>query len=90
MDNVVPDDPNKSYDMKMIIHNVSDRGEFFEIASDYSKNIIVGFGRIHGKTVGYLANQPSVLAGWLDNDSSMKGARFVRFCDWFNIPIITF
>ena len=90
LDNIVPDDPNKPYDMKLVIQNVSDRGQFFEIMADYAKNLIVGFGRIHGEVVGYLANQPGVQAGCLDTDSSVKGARFIRFCDAFNIPIITF
>lgn len=89
LDNIVPDDPNKPYDMKLVIKTICDRGSFFEIMKDYAKNIIVGFGRVKGSVVGFLCNQPQVLAGCLDCDSSMKGARFIRFCDCFNIPIIT-
>jgi propionyl-CoA carboxylase beta chain len=69
---------------------VLDKGDFFEVMSDYAKNIVVGFGRLDGKTVGIVGNQPTELAGCLDIDSSTKGARFVRFCDAFNIPIVTF
>jgi propionyl-CoA carboxylase beta chain len=89
LDNIVPDDPNKPYNMKLAIQTICDRGKFFEIMKDYAKNLIIGFGRIKGSVVGFLANQPQVLAGCLDSDSSMKGARFIRFCDCFNIPIIT-
>lgn len=89
LDNIVPDDPNKPYNMKLVIQTICDRGKFFEIMKDYAKNLIIGFGRIKGDVVGFLANQPQVLAGCLDSDSSTKGARFIRFCDCFNIPIIT-
>jgi acetyl-CoA carboxylase carboxyltransferase component len=90
LDEIIPDDPSKPYDMKEIIRLVVDHGEFFEIHEHYSPNIVVGFARLGGYTVGIVANQPAVLAGVLDNDASRKGARFVRFCDAFNIPIITF
>ena len=76
--------------MKELIEKVVDEGNFFEIKADYAQNIIVGFGRINGSTVGIVANQPTVLAGCLNIDASIKGARFVRFCDCFNIPIVTF
>jgi propionyl-CoA carboxylase beta chain len=90
LDTLVPSNPNKPYDMKELILKVVDDGDFFEIQPDYAKNIIVGFGRIEGSTVGFVANQPMVLAGCLDIDSAKKAARFVRFCDCFNIPIVTF
>ncbi|HEX2113873.1 MAG TPA: acyl-CoA carboxylase subunit beta [Alphaproteobacteria bacterium] len=90
LDTLVPSNPNKPYDMKELILKVVDDGDFFEIQPDYAKNIIVGFGRMEGSTVGFVANQPTVLAGCLDIDSAKKGARFVRFCDCFNIPIVTF
>jgi propionyl-CoA carboxylase beta subunit len=89
LDKLIPDNPNKSYDMKEIIHKVIDDGDFFEIQADYAQNIIIGFARMNGSTVGFVANQPLVLAGCLDIDSSRKAARFVRFCDCFNIPIVT-
>ena len=90
LDILVPANPNKPYDMKNLVEKVVDEGDFFELQPDYAKNIIIGFGRIEGSTVGIVANQPMVLAGCLDIDSSRKGARFVRFCDCFNIPIVTF
>ncbi|BAI80696.1 propionyl-CoA carboxylase, beta subunit [Deferribacter desulfuricans SSM1] len=90
LNDVVPTDPNKPYDMHDIIKLVVDDGNFFEIHEHYAKNLIVGFARLNGKTVGIVANQPAVLAGALDIDSSIKGARFVRFCDAFNIPLLTF
>jgi propionyl-CoA carboxylase beta chain len=90
LDKVVPDDPNKPYDMREIICTVVDNHNFFEVQPHYAKNIIVGFARIDGRSVGIVANQPEVLAGVLDINSSMKAARFVRFCDAFNIPLITF
>lgn len=90
LDTIVPDDPNKPYDMHEIISKVVDDHHFFEIQPYYAKNIIVGFARLGGKPVGIVANQPAVLAGVLDIDSSTKAARFVRFCDAFNIPLITF
>jgi propionyl-CoA carboxylase beta chain len=90
LDTLVPDNANKAYDMKELIIKTVDDCDFFEIQPDYAKNIIVGFGRIEGSTVGIVANQPLVLAGCLDIKSSIKAARFVRFCDAFNIPVITF
>jgi propionyl-CoA carboxylase beta chain len=90
LDTLVPDNPNKPYDMKELILKVVDEGDFFEIQEAYAKNIVTGFGRIEGRTVGVVANQPMVLAGVLDSDASRKAARFVRFCDAFNIPIVTF
>ncbi|HEX6959671.1 MAG TPA: acyl-CoA carboxylase subunit beta [Ferrovibrio sp.] len=90
LDTLVPPNPNKPYDMKELILKVVDDGDFFEIQPDFAKNIIVGLGRIAGATVGFVANQPMVLAGCLDIDSSRKAARFVRFCDCFNIPLVTF
>lgn len=73
-----------------MIQTVSDKGEFYEIMPAYAKNIIVGFGVVHGQTVGFVGNQPQVLAGCLDIDASVKGARFIRFCDSFNIPVVSF
>jgi acetyl-CoA carboxylase carboxyltransferase component len=90
LDDIVPEDPSKPYDMKEVIRLVMDGGEFFEIHEHYAPNILVGFARLGGYTVGVVANQPAVLAGVLDNDASRKGGRFVRFCDAFNIPIVTF
>ena len=87
---IIPDDPNKPYDMMEIISRTVDNGDFFEIHKGFAKNIIVGFARIGGKTVGIVANQPKVAAGVLDVDASDKAARFIRFCDAFNIPLITF
>jgi propionyl-CoA carboxylase beta chain len=87
---LVPVDPNKPYDMKELILSVVDNNNFLEIQPHYAQNIIVGFGRIGGRSVGFVANQPNVLAGVLDINSSVKAARFVRFCDAFNIPIVTF
>ncbi|MCA0450965.1 MAG: acyl-CoA carboxylase subunit beta [Proteobacteria bacterium] len=90
LDTLIPANPNKPYDMKEAILKVVDDGDFFEIQPDFAKNIIVGLGRIEGSTVGFVANQPMVLAGCLDIASSTKAARFVRFCDCYNIPIVTF
>lgn len=90
LDSIVPDDPNKPYDMKEIIAKVADENNFFEIMPHYAQNIIIGFARLGGKPVGIVANQPQHLAGVLDIESSMKAARFVRFCDSFNIPLVTF
>ncbi|MGB4466762.1 MAG: acyl-CoA carboxylase subunit beta [Azovibrio sp.] len=90
LDTLVPDNANQPYDMKELIIKVVDDCDFFEIQPDYAKNIITGFARMDGSTVGIVANQPLVLAGCLDIKSSIKAARFVRFCDAFNIPIITF
>jgi propionyl-CoA carboxylase beta chain len=89
LDTLVPDNPNQPYDMKELILKVADDGEFFELQPDYAKNIIIGFCRLDGQSVGVVANQPLVLAGCLDIKSSIKAARFVRFCDAFNIPVLT-
>ncbi|MBI4293408.1 MAG: acyl-CoA carboxylase subunit beta, partial [Betaproteobacteria bacterium] len=90
LDTLVPDSPNKPYDIKELIHKIVDEGDFFELQPDHAKNIVIGFARMSGSTVGIVANQPLVLAGCLDIRSSIKGARFVRFCDAFNIPVVTF
>ena len=90
LDTLVPPNPNKPYDIKELIEKVADEGDFYEIAPDYATNIVVGFGRLEGQTVGFVANQPLSLAGVLDIDASKKAARFVRFCDAFEIPLITF
>jgi propionyl-CoA carboxylase beta chain len=90
LDTLVPANPNTPYDMKELIQKVADEGDFFEIGKDFGKNILTGFGRMEGTTVGFVANQPMSLAGVLDIDASRKAARFVRFCDCFNIPIVTF
>ncbi len=89
LDTLVPDNPNTPYDIKELIFKVADEGDFYEIQQDFAKNIIIGFIRLEGQTVGVVANQPVVLAGCLDMDSSRKAARFVRFCDAFEIPILT-
>ena len=89
LDTLVPDNANKPYDIKELILKVADEGDFFEIQETHAKNIVTGFARIEGSTVGFVANQPLALAGVLDFDASRKGARFVRFCDCFNIPIVT-
>ncbi|MDW8326277.1 MAG: acyl-CoA carboxylase subunit beta, partial [Anaerolineales bacterium] len=90
LDTLVPDNPNKPYDMKEVIRLIVDNGEFFEIHENFATNIIVGFARLGGHSVGIVANQPAVLAGVLDIDASEKAARFIRFCDCFNIPLVTF
>ncbi len=90
LDTLIPPNPNTPYDMKELIEKVADEGDFFEISPQFGGNIICGFGRIEGATVGFVANQPMTLAGVLDIDASRKGARFVRFCDCFNIPVVTF
>ena len=90
LDRLIPDDPSKPYDMKDVIHKVVDQGEFYEIHSGYAMNIVVGFARLGGHSVGIVANQPAFLAGVLDINSSEKAARFIRFCDAFNIPVVTF
>ncbi len=90
LDTLVPANPNKPYDMKELIGKVVDDGDFFELQPNYAGNILIGFARMEGATIGVVANQPMVLAGCLDIDSARKGARFVRFCDCFNIPIVTF
>ncbi len=89
LDTLIPDNPNQPYDMKELIHKVADEGDFYEIQKDFAANIITGFIRLEGQTVGVVANQPMVLAGCLDIDSSRKAARFVRFCDAFEIPLLT-
>jgi propionyl-CoA carboxylase beta chain len=90
LDSLVPVHPNKPYDMREVLEKVLDEGDFFEIQPDFAGNILIGFGRVEGRTVGVVANQPMELAGCLDINSSRKAARFVRFCDCFNIPIVTF
>jgi propionyl-CoA carboxylase beta chain len=90
LDTVVPDNPNKPYDMRDVVSLIVDDGEFFEVHAHWAQNIICGFARLNGHPVGVVANQPQVLAGTLDITSSTKGARFVRFCDAFNIPLVTF
>jgi len=90
LNSIVPDEPNRPYDMQEIVKRVMDGGDFLEVHAHYAKNLIVGFARLDGRPVGIVGNQPNVLAGVLDNDSSIKGARFIRFCDAFNIPIVTF
>ncbi|MDD9921402.1 MAG: acyl-CoA carboxylase subunit beta, partial [Boseongicola sp.] len=89
LDTLIPDNPNQPYDMKELILKIADEGDFYEIQADFAGNIITGFVRLEGQTVGVVANQPMVLAGVLDIDSSRKAARFVRFCDAFEIPILT-
>lgn len=90
LNGIVPDSANKPYDIKDIIESIIDNGDFLEIQEHFAKNIVIGFGRINGATVGIIANQPKVMAGVIDVNSADKGARFVRFCDAFNIPVITF
>jgi propionyl-CoA carboxylase beta chain len=90
LDTLVPDNANKPYDIKELIHKVVDDGDFFELQPDYAANIVIGMARMEGQTVGIVANNPLVLAGCLDIKSSIKAARFVRFCDAFNIPVVTF
>jgi propionyl-CoA carboxylase beta chain len=90
LDALVPESPNQPYDMLDLIHSVADDGEFIEVHKHFARNIIVGFVRLAGRSVGVVANQPAHLAGTLDIDASVKGARFVRFCDAFNIPLVTF
>lgn len=87
---VIPDNPRSAYDIKEFVEAVVDDNYFFEVQKDYAANIVIGFGRLNGRSVGIVANQPKVLAGCLDNNTSMKAARFVRFCDAFNIPIVSF
>jgi acetyl-CoA carboxylase carboxyltransferase component len=89
LNQIIPDNPNKPYDIKEVIHGIVDNGDFFEIQSTYAPNIIIGFARFNGMSVGIVANQPKYLAGVLDINASRKGARFVRFCDAFNIPLVT-
>jgi propionyl-CoA carboxylase beta chain len=90
LDTVVPDAPNQPYDMLDVIHQIVDEGYFLEVHQHYARNILVGFARLGGRSIGVVANQPAHLAGTLDIDASVKGARFVRFCDAFNIPLVTF
>lgn len=89
LNEIIPDDPNQAYDMYKVIHAITDHGDFFEVQPKFAKNIITGFARFNGKSVGIVANQPSAYAGVLDVNASRKGARFVRFCDAFNIPIVS-
>jgi propionyl-CoA carboxylase beta chain len=90
LDTLIPASPNQPYDMANLIHAVTDEGRFLEVHQHYARNLIVGFARLGGRSVGIVANQPAHLAGTLDIDASVKGARFVRFCDAFNIPLVTF
>ncbi|KAB2962633.1 MAG: methylmalonyl-CoA carboxyltransferase [Thermoanaerobaculia bacterium] len=90
LDRLIPEDPNRPYDIKRLIEGVVDDGKFLEVHAQYAKNIVVGFARLANRSVGIVANQPAWLAGVLDIDASLKGARFVRFCDAFNIPLVTF
>src|SRR5205814_2467205 len=88
LDTLIPPDPSKPYDIKRLIEAVADDGRFLEVHAHFAANIVVGFARFAGRSVGMVANQPAVLAGCLDIDASAKGARFVRFCDAFNIPLV--
>jgi propionyl-CoA carboxylase beta chain len=90
LDSLAPEDSTKPYDITELIEKTVDEGDFFEIGAAFAQNVVVGFGRMEGRTVGFVANQPMVLAGTLDSDASRKAARFVRFCDCFNIPVVTF
>jgi acetyl-CoA carboxylase carboxyltransferase component len=90
LDGILPDNPNQPYNVKDVIHTVVDDGDFMEVHQAYGANLVVGFARFNGRPVGIVANQPIVMAGVLDNSASIKGARFVRFCDAFNIPLVTF
>jgi len=90
LDSIVPENPNKPYDIRDIVNRVVDEAHFFELQRDYGQNIVIGFARLDGRPIGIVANQPAYLAGVLDIDASIKGARFVRFCDCFNIPLVTF
>ena len=90
LNGMVPDDPHQPYDIRKIIREILDENFFFEVQSQYARNIVIGFGHLGGKSVGIIANQPDHLAGALDINASDKGARFVRFCDAFNIPLVTF
>lgn len=89
LNEIIPENPNKPYDVTDVIHSIADENEFFEIQRNYAKNIVIGFARFNGVSVGIVANQPNYLAGVLDINASIKAARFVRFCDAFNIPIVT-
>ncbi len=90
LDSIIPSDPDKPYDMREVLRSLLDEGDFLEVHALWAKNLLVGFGRLNGHVVGVVANQPNYLAGALDVDASIKGARFVRFCDCFNIPLVTF
>ncbi len=90
LDSIVPDDPSKPYDMRDVIALIVDDGEFFEVQEHFAQNIVIGFSRLDGYPIGIVGNQPKHLAGVLDIDSSEKAARFVRFCDAFNVPLLTF
>jgi len=90
LETLVPENNAKPYDMKQLIEKVVDEGDFFEIKENFAKNILVGFARFEGRSVGIVANQPMYIAGCLDINASVKAARFIRFCDAFNIPIVTF
>jgi propionyl-CoA carboxylase beta chain len=89
LDHIVPDEPNRPYDMREIILRLVDNGDFLEVMQNWAQNVLIGFARLDGRSVGIVANQPAVLAGVLDIDASVKAARFVRFCDAFNVPILT-
>jgi acetyl-CoA carboxylase carboxyltransferase component len=89
LNQIVPDNPNQSYDMKEVIASIVDNGDFFEPHEHFAQNMVVGFGRLNGRSIGIIANQPKVLAGCLDIDASDKATRFIRFCDAFNIPMLT-
>ncbi len=89
LNKIVPENPNQPYDMKDVINAIVDKGSFFEVHEEYAQNILVGFAHLGGRSIGIIGNQPAVMAGVLDSDSSMKGARFIRFCDAFNIPLLT-
>ncbi|MGD9337829.1 MAG: carboxyl transferase domain-containing protein, partial [Syntrophobacterales bacterium] len=89
LDGIIPDNPMASYEMKDVIRSIVDNGDFYEIHEHYAKNILVGFARLDGRTIGIIANQPTVLAGCLDVNSSDKATRFIRFCDCFNVPMLT-
>ena len=90
LNKIIPENPNQPYDMKDVINAIVDSGSFFEVHEEYAQNILVGFAHLGGRSIGIIGNQPAVMAGVLDSDSSMKGARFIRFCDAFNIPLLTF
>ena len=90
LNEIVPDDVNKPYDMRDVIDSVVDDSDFLELFPDYAENIVIGFARMGGRPVGIVGNQPSILAGCLDIDASVKASRFIRTCDVFNLPLITF
>ena len=90
LETLVPDNPNRPYNMVSVVEEVVDDGEFLELFPNYAENIIIGFARLDGRSIGVVGNQPNVLAGCLDIDASIKAARFIRLCDAFNIPLVTF